>query len=210
MKKRYLLITATAVALVAGTRAARYLQLQRERPPIVDATDGYVIPEDTQPVVVNTSIGEVKFGPNHKFQPRSRAYHKGNALFVYFPAGYGFGQNDEHSEYVLRLSLALQYATNGHFRMEPVPHIAEGGDPNASAIISAGTNYQAWGENRACTEPRVWIGTPMAYKYYMGDDPTPNFDQTVKLVTWLIGHPKYVAQACTTISSLIEMANLAE
>ncbi len=204
MSKKLLLIAATAVALIAGTRAARYLQLQREQPPVMDADRAYVIPENTQPVTADTSIGDVTFGPNHEFQPDHRAYHKGHALFVYLPAGYGFGPNDEHNEYVLRLSLALLYTTKGHFRMEPVPHIAEGGDSNASAMISAGSNYAAWGRNKAGEEPQVWAGTPLAYQYYMGDDPAPDFDQMVELVTFLIEHPRYVEHAYRQISSLIE------
>lgn len=210
MKKQYLLIAATAVALVAGTRAARYLQLVREQPHVADAGPGYVIPANTQPVTMRTSIGDVTFGPNHEFQPDHRAYKKGHAIFVYLPAGYGFGQSDEHNEYVLRLSLALLYTTKGRFRMEPVPHIAEGGDPNASAMISAGSDYAAWGRNRAGKEPQTWAGTPLAYQYYMGDDPAPDFDQMVKLVAFLIEHPRYVEQACRKIASLIEMTNLAK
>lgn len=206
MKKQYLLIAATAVVtLVTGTRAARYLQLQRERPPIADTFPGRAIPEGTQPVTVDTSIGEVTFGSNHKFVPSHRPATKGNAIFVYLPGGYDF----DH-EYVLRLSLAFLYTTKGHFRMEPVPSIAEGGDPNASAIISAGSNYAAWCKNKAGEESQTWSGTPLEYKYYIGEDPAPNFDQTVELVTFLIEHPRYVEQVYRKIASLVEMTNLAK
>jgi hypothetical protein len=195
VKKQYLLIAATAVvALIAGTRAARYLQLQRERPP----------------VTVDTSIGEVRFGSNHGFQPKHLMRRTGNAIFVYLPTGYGFGQNDEHNEYVLRLSLALLCTTNGRFRMEPVPHITEGGNPNASAIISAGSNYAAWSRNKAGKEPQTWAGTPLAYQYYMGDDPAPDFDKMVELVTFLIEHPGYVEQAYRKIASLFVTVNQAK
>lgn len=210
MKKQALLILATAAALIAGTRAARYLQLVHEQSHVADTEPGYVIPANTQPVTMRTSIGDVTFGPNHEFQPDHRAYHKGHALFVYLPAGYGFGQSDEHNEYVLRLSLALLYTTKGRFRMEPVPHIAEGGDPNASAMISAGSNNKAYWQNHDGEEPSVWAGTPLAYTRYMGDDPAPDFDQMVKLVAFLIEHPRYVEQACRKIASLVGMTNLAK
>lgn len=210
MKKQALLILAAATALIAGTRAARYLQLNRAQPLTTSAGSDYVIPEDTQLVTVSTTIGDVSFGSNHAFVPEQREFQRGHAIFVYLPAGYGFGQSDEHNEYVLRLSLALLYTTKGRFRMEPVPHIAEGGDPNASAMISAGSDYAAWGRNRAGKEPQTWAGTPLAYQYYMGDDPAPDFDQMVKLVAFLIEHPRYVEQACRKIASLIEMTNLAK
>lgn len=205
MKKQALLILATAAALIAGTRAARYLQLNRTQPLTTDV-ESDVIPEDTQPVTVDTSIGKVTFKSNHAFVPQQREFQRGHAVFVYLPAGYGFGKSDEHNEYVQRLSLALLRTTNGRFRMEPVPSIAEGGDPQASAIISAGSNSEAYWKNRYGDESDVLAGTPLAYARYMGNDPAPNFDETVKLVTFLIEHDRYVEQTYRHVASMIEEA----
>lgn len=210
MKKQALLILAAATALIAGTRAARYLQLNRAQPLTTSAGSDYVIPEDTQLVTVSTTIGDVSFGSNHAFVPEQREFQRGHAIFVYLPAGYGFGQSDEHSEYVLRLSLALLYTTNGRFRMEPVPSIAEGGDPQASAIISAGSNSEAYWKNRYGGGSDVLAGTPLAYTRYMGNDPAPDFDETVKLVTFLIEHDRYVEQTCRHVASMIEGASEAK
>lgn len=139
-----------AITTVAATAAVKGYQLldQRYRH-LLPPKEQYRLPRDTESVVVRTSIGDFKL-------VAAGGYFGGTGIYVIVKS---LVNPDDFNRRVLRgdsishtqvvpvvteeLTKAFYEATEGQFHLEPAPHTSSGGNSNAFALITAGTNHDA-------------------------------------------------------------------
>ena len=93
----------------------------------------YQIPDDAEPVTLNTVIGEVRLTP-------ARGYFRGTGIFVYLE------KDDEGKKprFDQNLAQAFLKATKGEFHFDKMPGSSSGGTDRGYALITAGLDYNAY------------------------------------------------------------------
>lgn len=104
--------------------------------PLSGYTNLYRIPDNEPGVGIPTPFGSVRL-------QAADGYFRGTGIFVYFPAGIGFGKKQTHDIMEL-VAKRLFEGSNGRFHFDQNPGSSMGGNNTATGLITAGRDYDAY------------------------------------------------------------------